>query len=518
MKKLLIPILLLALLLRAININSNPAAMYGDELTMAYDVRSIIETGYDQTGKFLPLNFSMGGGRPVGYGYFSIPFIWLFGTSEVGIRSLSILSGLGLVLLMYLLGLRLFSQRVGLMAAALTAISPWDIAMSRGGFEAHFALFLAVLGIWMIITSKSVPYKLVLSAVFLSLAMHTYSTYKLIVVVFLPIIFWFANFDKDFFKAKYKYFVAFFIVISSSLGLIIFQAISIGSESRFQEISIFGDEKLKHEITSDINYRLNNTALPVGWTKLFYNKPLEYTFVFGKSYFEAFSSQFLFLSGDRNPRHNPTTSGQLYVIEIITLLCGFGYLWTAGKRNLIFLISWILIAPIASALTGTMHALRANFMLPPLLLISATGIVYIISLKGKIVYWARIGLVLALAVQFIFVLHKLFFVSSNEFNRFWSYPAKNAVLQIQQANSFKFIIVSDSIDNIEYAYEVYANVDPRIVLSKDLHQRLNGRDFKKLASNVYIGSIAESDAGAFINSLPGSVMYVGPSGIIKKYE
>ncbi len=504
MNKLLILILFLAFLLRIININSNPAAMYGDELTMAYDVKSIIETGYDQTGKFLPLNFSMGGGRPVGYGYFSIPFIWLFGTSEVGIRSLSILSGLGLVILMYLLGSKLFSQKVGLIAAILTTISPWDIAMSRGGFEAHFALFLMVMAIWMIITSRFSVWRIILSALFLLLAMHTYSTYKLIAVIFLPVMFWFAEFGKNYIKEKLKYFLGFFAILFVSIGLIVFQAIFIGSESRFESISIFGSEEIKNKVTTDVNYHLNNSVLPLSWTKLFYNKPLEYFVVFGKSYLEHFSTEFLFLSGDKNPRHNGTTSGQLYAVEVVTILLGFGYLWRkSNKRNLIFLMSWLLIAPLASALTGSTHALRANFMLPPLLLISALGIAY--------VNFGKVFLITAFIIQFVFIMHRLFFVSGNEFSRFWSYPAKDAVGQIQaQAKKFQYVIVSDSIDNIEYAYEVYANVDPRIVLDKRLHQKLNNRNFKKFGSNIYLGSISEGDINSFLGDLPGSAVYVGP--------
>src|SRR3989344_6463133 len=118
-KIILILILTLAFFLRIVNINNNPPALYGDELTMLLDVNSILNTGYDTTGKFLPLNFTMGGGRPVGYGYFSIPFVALFGPGALSIRLLSVLSGVGIVVLVYFLGKILFSKQVGLFAALL---------------------------------------------------------------------------------------------------------------------------------------------------------------------------------------------------------------------------------------------------------------------------------------------------------------------------------------------------------------------------------------------------------------
>jgi hypothetical protein len=67
-------ILIFAFLLRFINISSNPPALYGDELTMVMDAYSVLKTGHDTTGEFLPLTFSKGEGRPGGYIYSSLPF------------------------------------------------------------------------------------------------------------------------------------------------------------------------------------------------------------------------------------------------------------------------------------------------------------------------------------------------------------------------------------------------------------------------------------------------------------
>src|SRR5579884_1813478 len=139
---LLVLIILLGAFLRLVNLSGNPKSLYGDELTLVYDTYSILQTGHDSTGAAHPLTFTMGAGRPGGYIYFSLPFVALFGPTVLGVRSLSALSGIAIIFLMFLLGEELFSKEVGLLAAFLTAVSPWDIALSRAGFEAHFALFL----------------------------------------------------------------------------------------------------------------------------------------------------------------------------------------------------------------------------------------------------------------------------------------------------------------------------------------------------------------------------------------
>src|SRR4051812_49148080 len=92
---LMVILLLIAFFLRADDINNNPRGLYGDELTITLDSYSILHTAHDSTGAFLPLTFRMGAGRPGGYVYGSTAFIALFGPGPLGVRSLSILSGLG---------------------------------------------------------------------------------------------------------------------------------------------------------------------------------------------------------------------------------------------------------------------------------------------------------------------------------------------------------------------------------------------------------------------------------------
>jgi mannosyltransferase len=77
-------------------------------------------------------------------GYYLLLHYWraLFGQSEFALRSLSVVAGLALILLTYLLGRHLFGQVTGLTAAFLGALSPFAIYYSQ---EARMYILLAAL-------------------------------------------------------------------------------------------------------------------------------------------------------------------------------------------------------------------------------------------------------------------------------------------------------------------------------------------------------------------------------------
>lgn len=465
-------ILLLGLALRIYKIYSMP--LYGDELTMVYDSYSILKTGKDQTGEVLPLTFKMGAGRPAGYVYFSIPFVAIFGPSVWGVRGLSIFSGLGITILMYFLGKKLFNEKTGLIASLLASISLWDIYLSRAGFEAHFALFLALFGVVMFLYKKYIP-----MAFFWGLSIFTYPTFKLTI----PLLFLFLIFFRGIKETlKSRTFIFSILVLAVFAGFAINETFKGVSEERFLSINIFSDINLRENITQKINEQRNLSTIPEVIKPLIYNKPLRYSRILFENYIKNLSPNFLYLRGDGNPRHNPGEMGMFYLVEIPLLFAGLYFLAKGEKKNLLLIVSWILIVPLATMLMGDPHGLRNNFMIPPFILISAYAITKI-SKKINIIVFTLIS------IQLMSVLMTIYFYAPNKFGSFWSSRAHDVALDvISKKDKYETVVLSTNIDNIEYAYIAYAKVDPNEVISQY-------RKLPKIFGNIVI----TDDVSNYIN-------------------
>lgn len=80
-------LILLFLLTRLYGLISVPSSVYWDEASIGYNAYSILKTGKDEWGEFLPLHFRAFGEfkLPV-YIYSTIPFVYVFGLNEVSVR------------------------------------------------------------------------------------------------------------------------------------------------------------------------------------------------------------------------------------------------------------------------------------------------------------------------------------------------------------------------------------------------------------------------------------------------
>ncbi len=461
---LILVILIIGFVIRIYKIQALP--MYGDELTMVYDGYSIIKTGMDATGQKLPLTFHMGAGRPGGYIYFSLPFITIFGPNVWGERTLSIISGIGIIVLMYLLGKRLFGEKIGLIAAALTTISPWDIYLSRGGFEAHFALFLALLGILMFLNKKYIFW-----AIIWGVTVFTYPTFKLTLPIIFILLVWFVGVRQVF---KNKIFYAGIAILLIFAGFVIKETLVGGSEQRFLSENIFANESLKQNIIQIVSQERNISTLPDFLKPIFINREIEYGKKLLDNYVANLSPKFLILRGDENPRQNPGEMGMFYYTDLLLILVGFAFLWKDSKKLFVLLLGWILITPLATMFFPETHALRNGLMLPSLITVMAYAFTKIPRKYSRV-------LIVIMAIQLTYILVRIYWIAPAKFASFWSADAKReALLANEKAKRGEKVILNiTKIDNIEYAYEVYAKVDPKLVISQ--YQKL-----PKLYGNVVI--------------------------------
>ncbi len=447
----LLGILLFGLVLRIYRIWEVP--LYGDELTMVYDTYSISKTGMDATGEKFPLTFRMGAGRPGGYVYFSVPFVAAFGPGVWGVRSLSLLSGMGVIILLYFLGRKLFNERVGLVASLLAAVSPWEIFLSRAGFEAHLALFLALLGICAFLYRNYV-----LWGFSWGIAIHTYPTFKLTLPLLFVLLVWYLGFGK---LVKNKIFVAGIIILLFFGGLAVRENLKSGSEQRFMSENIFAIQNIRESLVQRVNYERTVSTLPERLRPIFINRGIEYGRLVFESYAKNLSPDFLVLRGDRNPRHNPGEMGMIYLIELPLILAGLSLLWKERRKEFILLLKWILITPLATMLFPEAHALRNGLMLPALLLLCAFAL---IKIPKRYVYLASIMIL----IQLVYILTRVYTIAPEKFASFWSADAKTVALEaIDKSKAGEKVVLSTKeVGDIEYAYEVYAEIDPNQVISQ----------------------------------------------------
>ena len=99
---LIIMILLLAGFLRFWKLGTIPPHLTPDEASLGYNAFSVLKTGKDEFGEFLPIIFkSFGDYKPGLYVYFTIPSVLIFGLNEFSVRLPSAIAGVVAILLLY---------------------------------------------------------------------------------------------------------------------------------------------------------------------------------------------------------------------------------------------------------------------------------------------------------------------------------------------------------------------------------------------------------------------------------
>ncbi|MDQ3098777.1 MAG: glycosyltransferase family 39 protein [bacterium] len=347
----LLSIILIGALLRLYSLGELPRGIYVDEASIGYNAWSILHSGKDEHHKAYPLTFQAFGEYklPV-YIYSSIPFIAIFGLNGISVRLVSALAGIIAVYGIYLLTIEISRRKAtSLIAAALFALSPWSIHLSRGGFEANLGLTLIIFGTYFFLIytnrNKSAQY-LIYSGILYILALYTYNAER----IFLPLLLLslIILFRKNIFEqAKRNQSVIFILTIVVVIVTALTSSL-IGSEStRVQQVMDFENKQ----------YVLGPFLGVI------------------QKYFVNFSPDFLFFSGDLFARHSVRELGELYLPQLPFLLVGLFLVCRSRTKELILLLIWLVLSPIPAAIaTPVPHALRALLMLPPLTIITALGL------------------------------------------------------------------------------------------------------------------------------------------------
>lgn len=427
MKKIWLIILIsVAVLFRFYHLTYSPPGLNWDEVSIGYNAYSILKTGKDEWGQFLPLSFKAFGEHKLpGMIYASIPGIALFGTTDFAVRVTPAIIGVIAVILMYLLSKKMFNSEISAYGAALLlAISPWAIHFSRVSFEAGLAMVLVMTSIYFLIDSKFGKQNLWLSMLFAVFATYTYNSIRIL----LPLMFIAYSFSGAIAWKKLKISKLITIII---IGIILLSPVITGltkaeERVRWGTLSITGQKSFVDGIAESRGYTILPGALP----RLIHNKATHFVYQLFINYINIYSTEFLFISGGSNTERSVQGVGLLYYFEFPLLLLGlFGLL----KKNSQFghlkniLLPWLLLAPIPSILTiDSPSTVRALNLLPALILIESIGI-------RDVVEWFKSHQILR-SISIIFVIwnvsyfaYQLFFVYPVKYSDKWLYGYKQAV-------------------------------------------------------------------------------------------
>ncbi len=454
-------VLLLALGLRTWRLNR--LELFGDELDVGYQAYSILKTGRDSRGNFLPVYISsFSESRAPLFLYSAVPSVLIFGLNEWGVRLTAVFWGLLDIIMIYLLAEKAFKdKRIALLSAFFLAVTPWHIHYSRVGFEVTLLLFLVMGGTYFFLKGIEKNRRwLFLSLLLFALSFYTYNTAN----IFVPLLLLFLVLTNA--KACRRKLglslsaLAIFSIIVFPLGL---KIVSGQAASRFNLISIFSDKNLIYQVIE--KRRLNGGS----WEeRLAHNKLTAIGKAFFSNYLTAFSPQFLFVSGDPNPRHTPPGVGLLPWALLVPLLVGFLRMSQAAEndsgKKLFF--CWLFLAPIASALTtdGGNQATRLFLMLPPLMVFSAGGILRILEFRaGKIIL---IGLSALLAANLFSFFHEVFVHYPRDQFRYWHYGYKEIVLALKGNQDIcRRVYINNHHEPFLIRYLFWEGIDPKWFLA-----------------------------------------------------
>ena len=401
-------ILAIAALLRILWLGTIPNGFYCDEASNAYDSYSILHTLRDQHGQFLPwFTRSIDDYRESLFVFISIPFIKLLGLNEFSARLPAAFIGILTVVVLYYLVKELFDRRTALVAALFIAISPWHIQFSRIAFRAILIPLLFCLALLLFVKSFKRPKYLPASALLFAFSLYTYASARVFIPLFmlgLLIIFW-----QHFWKHKQQTLIA----------LILFSCI-------FIPLLIFW-------ISPEGMARAKGTGLEL--------EPL----TIAKYYISYFDPFFLFIKGDSIPRHSAAKIGELYYFEFITVLGGIFYLLRKKSQARPILLLWLFLYPLPAAMTSPSHALRAIVGAPLFVILSAYGLVKIISSFKQ--NQQRIGLFITgiILVASLGILIKTYFIDYPLYTtRAWQYGMREAITYAENHN-YSCVVMSNQI-------------------------------------------------------------------------
>jgi len=367
--------------------NVAPPGFNSDEAAFSYNAYSILKTGADEYGRVLPIRLkSFGDYKMPLYSYLSIPFIAIFGLTELGARALNIFLALLFPLAIYFFTKQLIKNKtVGVIAAFLISVSLGKGIIERQAHEALLAAFLITLASFFFIKFvENQKYRYGISfVVALFLALFSYQSSRLFALFFFIFAIGYFFFKKVETKKSITILVVFVV------SLLIFAATDIiYKPSRVENLFL----------TNTAGFGMSVGQLRgEGGRRIFYNPLTIGVRDALSSYLLYFSPQFLAEHGDSNVRFGFDNMPPITPLEYLFIFIGIYFLFRNKERWRYFVLALFLISPLTAALSwADLSFTRAFFIIIPALIIASYGFYQFLMTfkKRKVFPYLLVGLVL----------------------------------------------------------------------------------------------------------------------------
>ncbi len=464
----LIFIILLGLGLRLFHLESRPLGFTWDEAALGYNAYALLKTGRDEYSQILPVVLkSFGDYKPGVYAYLTVPSIATLGLNEFATRLPSAIFGTLLIVLVYLLTKYLTPypspgqrperseilgeggpSRVGEVwattSALMMAINPWSLYFSRGAWEANIAVTFTTLATLLFIRRRYL-----VSALFFGLTFLAYQGAKMFTpLLILSLLFIYRPTVKLLFKP---------LILLTLLFLPIL--LGLGTQSgRLKVFSVFSYTRRPDSVQEILRQDNGNPFL----FSLFHLELIDQGRGVLQRYLNHLSPHYLFFAGDwQNLRHSIPYYGYFHIPEILTILIGLAILLRTNNQLTKLLTTWLLLAPLPSALSRDLvSGVRSLPLLVPLVIISGLGLSRLF--RHRVLLYSY-----TLILSFFFVYYlDLFYIHSPNFTAVdMVYPYKPVLAIIKQhLGEYQKIIFSDKLGQPYIFTLFYLQVDPRTLL------------------------------------------------------
>jgi hypothetical protein len=347
--------------------------------------------------------------------------------------------------LTYLIGKKLYGDKVGLWAAFLLAVSPWHLMLSRPAFEAGVALTLTLAGIYFMLKEKPLW-----AAIPFGLALHTYHSAQAVVpVVYLYLGFIFYR------KFGLKKLLSSILILGIFVLSIALDFISGQTQKRFGQVGLTTDAEI-----TQMFFKYRDT-FPLGdlGNKLVFNKV---TFILAKGFSNwtsYMSPHFLLGSESIRAQHSIPFRGVLYFSEFGLMAFGIFLIFKKNKGVARYLpILMIAIGFVPAALTKDIyHVLRSIMTLPWWQILAGVGMVELQNQKFK-----YLKLVYSLlAIEILVFLFLYFFWYGRAFARDWQYGYPEMTHWVASVESkYHHVYVTKAYGEPQLFFAFYNKWDP----------------------------------------------------------